>query len=102
MDLHVRVIGRGDLSAQIYRQLLEAVMDGRLRSGERLPPSRELALSLEVSRNTVTIAYERLAAEGLLSGRIGSGTFVSAEPLIGQIRTRRAPAGAVRPRRRWE
>ncbi len=77
-------------------------MEGRLRAGERLPPSRELADSLDVSRNTVTIAYEQLAAEGVVSGRIGSGTFVTTEPLISQIRTRRAPAGAVRPRRRWE
>jgi GntR family transcriptional regulator/MocR family aminotransferase len=86
---------------RIYRQLLDAVLDGRLRAGERLPPPRELALRLDVSRNTVTVAYEWLAAEGYLSGRIGAGTFVSAEPLS-QVRARRAPSGAVRPRRLWE
>src|SRR5262245_64420406 len=101
MDLHVSLQGPGDLSTRIYRQLLDAVLDGRLRPGERLPPSRELALRLDVSRNTVTVAYERLAAEGFVNGRIGSGTFVSTEPLA-HARTRRAPAGAVGPRRVWE
>src|SRR5262245_43611670 len=101
VELHVSLTGRGGLSAQIYRQLLDAVLDGRLRAGEPLPPSRELAASLAVSRNTVTVAYERLAAEGFLDGRIGAGTFVAAEP-IPQILGRRAPAGAIRPRRLWE
>ncbi len=101
MDVHVSLKGRGDLSARIYRQLLDAVLDGRLRAGERLPPTRELAVRLDVSRNTVTVAYERLAAEGVLSGRIGAGTFVSTEPLS-STQARRAPPGAVRPRRLWE
>ena len=101
MDVHVSLAGRGDLSARIYRQLLDAVLDGRLPAGERLPPTRELARRLDVSRNTVTVAYERLAAEGILSGRIGAGTFVSSEPL-GRIQSRKAPSGAVRPRRLWE
>ena len=101
VDVHVSLDGCGDLSVRIYRQLLEAVLDGRLRAGERLPPSRELAARLDVSRNTVTVAYERLAAEGYLAGRIGSGTFVSNEG-GGQVRARRAPAGAVRPRPLWE
>ncbi len=81
MEFHVSLSGRGDLSARIYRQLHEAVIDGRLRSGERLPPTRELARQLDVSRNTVALAYERLTAEGFLVGRVGAGTFVCANPL---------------------
>ena len=88
MDFHVSLTERGDLTARIYRQLLDAMLDGRLRPGERLPPTRELARRLDVSRNTVTVAYERLIAEGFLAGRIGAGTFVGAEPLP------RAPADA--------
>src|SRR2546428_123227 len=42
-DVHVSLAGRGDLSARIYRQLLDAILDGRLRPGERLPPTRERA-----------------------------------------------------------
>ncbi|KAB8196356.1 aminotransferase class I/II-fold pyridoxal phosphate-dependent enzyme [Nonomuraea phyllanthi] len=97
MDLHITLEGRGDLAAQVYRQLLDAILDGRLRSGERLPPTRELARRLEISRNTVALAYDRLVADGFLVGRAGAGTFVSAEP----VRGRAAPKGVVRPRAIW-
>ncbi|MEU9837199.1 PLP-dependent aminotransferase family protein [Streptosporangium sp. NPDC048047] len=101
MDVHVTLTGRGDLSARIYRQLREAVLDGRLRPGERLPPTRELARRLKVSRNTVSIAYDRLTAEGFLVGRVGAGTFVCDEP-PGRTLPRSAPAGGdVRPRAFW-
>jgi GntR family transcriptional regulator/MocR family aminotransferase len=101
VDLHVTLAGRGDLSARIYRQLLDAVMDGRLRPGERLPPTRELAQRLAVSRNTVAVAYDRLTAEGFLVGRVGAGTFVH-ETATSGVRGRAAPTGRdVRPRRWW-
>ena len=80
MDVHIGLTRRGDLSMQIYRQLLEAVRDGRLRPGERLPPTRILAQRLDVSRNTVGVAYELLAAEGVLVGRVGAGSFVWTNP----------------------
>jgi GntR family transcriptional regulator / MocR family aminotransferase len=98
MDVHITLGGRGDLSARIHHQLLDAIVDGRLRPGERLPPTRELARRVGVSRNTVAVAYERLAAEGVLTGRVGAGTFVCAEA-IRSVRTRHAPAGTgVHPR----
>jgi GntR family transcriptional regulator/MocR family aminotransferase len=100
MDLQVSLAGRGDLAARIYRQLRDAILDGRLRAGERLPPTRELARSLEVSRNTVATAYDRLTAEGFLIGKVGAGTFVSTEPVT-RLRSRSAPAGGVRPRPSW-
>ncbi|MEV0161066.1 PLP-dependent aminotransferase family protein [Nonomuraea fuscirosea] len=98
MDVHISLHGRGDLAAQVYRQLLDAILDGRLRSGERLPPTRDLARGLEISRNTVALAYDRLVADGFLVGRAGAGTFVSAEP----VRGRAAPKGVVRPRPVWD
>ncbi|WP_412540365.1 PLP-dependent aminotransferase family protein [Longispora sp. K20-0274] len=105
VDVHVTLAGRGDLTARIYRQLLDAILDGRLRTGERLPPTRELAASLEVSRNTVAAAYDRLTAEGFLVGRVGAGTFVadgSVTRVEARAAARRAPAGrSVRPRRLW-
>ncbi|HEU5110003.1 MAG TPA: GntR family transcriptional regulator, partial [Micromonosporaceae bacterium] len=70
MDLHVTLAGRGDRASRIYHQLREAILDGRLRPGERLPPTRELAARLEVARNTVSVAYERLTAEGFLLARV--------------------------------
>jgi GntR family transcriptional regulator / MocR family aminotransferase len=100
MDFHVSLTGRGDLAADVYRQLREAILDGRLQSGERLPPTRELAQRLAVSRNTVSAAYDRLTAEGFLVGRVGAGTFVCAESL-GRTRSRRAPAGGAQPRPVW-
>ncbi|MBF6274374.1 MULTISPECIES: PLP-dependent aminotransferase family protein [Nocardia] len=78
MDVHVTLAGRGDLGGQIYRQIKAAVLDGRLIPGRRLPPSRELARRLAVSRNTVTGAYDRLVAEGLAESRVGAGIFVRA------------------------
>ncbi|WP_345761433.1 PLP-dependent aminotransferase family protein [Diaminobutyricibacter sp. McL0608] len=104
MDVHVRIEGRGDRSDRIYRQLRDAIHDGRLRRGERLPPSRDLAGRLAVSRNTVAVAYERLAAEGYLVSRVGSGTFVAA-PTPGPHRAggRRAPvSSALHPRSLWQ
>jgi GntR family transcriptional regulator/MocR family aminotransferase len=103
VDLHVSLAGRGDRTTRIYRQLREAILDGRLRAGDRLPPTRELASRLEVARGTVAVAYERLTAEGFAVARVGAGTFVSSsvagEPVA---RTRTAPGGAVRPRPCWE
>jgi GntR family transcriptional regulator/MocR family aminotransferase len=102
MDIHVNLRGRGDLSAGIYRQLFDAIVDGRLRPGERLPPTRELAKRLAVARNTVAVAYERLAAEGVIVGHVGAGTFVNADALSRSL-SRSAPAGAgVSPRSVWQ
>lgn len=80
MELHVHLEGRGDLARQIYRQIRSAILGGRLTRGDRLPPTRELARRHDVSRNTVSLAYEWLAAEGLISGRKGAGSFVESDP----------------------
>jgi GntR family transcriptional regulator/MocR family aminotransferase len=93
MDVHITLSSEGELTEQIFRQLLEAIVDGRLRDGERLPPTRELASQLKVSRNTVGVAYDRLHAEGLTTSRVGSGTFVST-PGVNKEFPRRARRGA--------
>ncbi|NVB78222.1 MAG: PLP-dependent aminotransferase family protein, partial [Kofleriaceae bacterium] len=79
MELHLSLGRHGRLASDVYRQLLAAIRDGRLRPGDQLPATRQLAKSLEVSRNTVLDAYQRLTAEGFLVGRAGAGTFVSPE-----------------------
>lgn len=66
------------LHRQLFDQLRQAVLAGRVRPGERLPSTRSLAQRLGVSRQTVCLAYDQLLAEGYLVGRRGSGTFVSA------------------------
>ncbi|SMF78252.1 transcriptional regulator, GntR family [Tistlia consotensis] len=65
------------LFRQLYGQLREAILSGRLPGGQRLPSSRLLAGELACSRNTVVGAFEQLLAEGYLEGRRGSGTYVS-------------------------
>ncbi len=61
---------------QIADQIRDQVLEGRLGPGERLPPIRELAKHLGVNRDTVSTAYESLAAEGVLDSQVGRGTFV--------------------------
>lgn len=65
------------LSEQIYRGLRAAIGDGRLPPGGKLPSSRRLAAALEVSRNTVTAAYELLAAEGVVTVRSGAAPRIA-------------------------
>jgi len=84
MDLFLD--GDGPVYRQVARALRGAIVAGRLPHGARVPPSRELAHDLGVSRNTVVTAYEELRVEGLLSGRVGAGSFVqSAKPPTGRI-----------------
>ncbi|MFC0114716.1 MocR-like pyridoxine biosynthesis transcription factor PdxR [Kibdelosporangium aridum] len=77
MEFHVSLIGRGEKTGQIYQQVKAAIMDGRLRPHDPLPPTRELANRLSVSRNTVSAAYDRLTAEGFVTTKRGAGTYVS-------------------------
>ncbi len=65
------------LTRQIYTSLREAILSGRLRAGDRLPPSRALAQALGVARLTVATAYDWLSAEGYVAGRVGAGTYVA-------------------------
>ena len=65
------------LRAQLEASLREAIRAGRLRAGERLPSSRELARDLGVSRGMVQDCYGQLLAEGYLTSRTGSATRVA-------------------------
>lgn len=68
------------LQAQIFDQVRALILDGRLQAGMALPPTRALAERFSVSRNTVMIAYERLAAEGYVEARGTAGIFVTSIP----------------------
>ena len=65
------------LYRQLYDELREAILSGRLIAGARLPSTRDLASELKVSRNTVINAFEQLLAEGYVEGHVGAGTYVS-------------------------
>lgn len=99
MELHLTLDGRQDLAGQLYRQLRAAILDGRLAAGDRLPPMRFLAERLQVSRKTVGEAYERLAAEGFLQGKVGSGTYVSAR--LTPLERPRPAAAALQANPHW-
>lgn len=86
---------------QLYDQMRGLILDGRLKAGARLPSSRTLSRELEISRNTVTSAFDQLFAEGYLVGKVGAGSFVSDE-LPEESLTPRAdpvPIGPNAPRR---
>jgi GntR family transcriptional regulator/MocR family aminotransferase len=118
--MHLELDGRGARYAQLARSLKSAIFGGQLKPGSRLPPTRELAVQLGLSRNTVLTAYEILCAEQLAQARGGSGTYVTAtavpeaprrasEPVPAQsryaARLRQLPPSAFRrygPRARYD
>lgn len=64
------------MQQQLGEQLRQAILDGRLAKGMRLPSTRTLARTLGVSRTVTSGAYDQLVAEGYLEGQQGSGTYV--------------------------
>jgi 2-aminoadipate transaminase len=77
----------------IYRQLgsyLQRLIEtGDLRSGDRLPPTRELAGQLGLNRTTISAAYDLLETVGLIKGEVGRGSYVCGGP----ERSRQAATG---------
>ena len=75
------------LFRQLYTRLKDAMLQGALAPGARLPATRALCDVLGVSRQTVLAAYDQLTAEGYLRGGVGQGTFVDeALPLARRAR----------------
>lgn len=66
----------GTTAEEVIAQLREMIHRGDLRSGDRLPPERDLAKQLGVSRPTLRAGIRSLAAVGVLKSRQGAGTFV--------------------------
>jgi GntR family transcriptional regulator / MocR family aminotransferase len=67
----------GRLFRQVYVGIRDAILSGAFRAGERLPSTRDLAEQLGLSRTVVLLAYDQLLAEGFVTGRGGSGTYVA-------------------------
>src|SRR5512146_1415844 len=65
------------LANWLYSELRAAILEGRLRSGVKVPGSRDFAELYRVSRGTVVHVFERLLDEGYLLSRVGVGTWVN-------------------------
>ena len=89
--------GGTPLYQQLYAALRDAILNGRLSRGRRVPASRALADELSISRNTVVSAYDQLLAEGYLETRPGSGSYVTSE--LPDAMTPAAPRPHAAPRR---
>ena len=83
------------LHRQVYAAFRAAIVDGRLRPGQRIPSTRLLASEVGVSRFPVLNAYAQLLAEGYLQSRIGAGTVVSSS--LPEQMTSATPARAKKP-----
>ena len=64
----------------LFRQLQQAILQGRIAVGSQLPATRELAEVLGIARNTVKSSYEMLVDEGYIESRTGAGSFVAELP----------------------
>src|SRR5262245_48537668 len=73
-------LGGASVTQELVRRFAEAIDDGRLAPGERLPPTRELARLADVNPLTAARVYRRLRELGYLSATVGRGTFVRSLP----------------------
>lgn len=82
------------IASWLYRELRNAILDGRLKPGARLPASRDFAKQYGFSRGTIVGVFERMQAEGYLSSRVGFGTWINrVAPSMPLLPTRsRSPA----------
>ena len=92
------------IQRQLYQRVRDAIADGRLRPGERLPSARGLASQLGVARGTVDAALARLIGEGYVETRGPAGSFISphlaaAAPPTPVPQVRRLPAAPGTPSR---
>lgn len=67
---------RVSLSRQLYMYYKESILNGNLKSNDKLPSTRELSRDLNIARNVVLDCYEQLIAEGYIYTKSGSGTYI--------------------------
>jgi GntR family transcriptional repressor for pyruvate dehydrogenase complex len=81
-------VPRTKLYQKVVKQVQDIIRDGLLRPGDMLPPERELAERLQVSRGSLREAILALESMGLVEPRHGEGTIIrdlSAAPLVNQL-----------------
>jgi GntR family transcriptional regulator/MocR family aminotransferase len=62
---------------RVFEAIRRAILSHQLPGGAKLPSTRDLAIDLGYSRNTMLVAYDQLLAEGYVEARTGSGTYVA-------------------------
>lgn len=79
-DLNLHIVKASGLAVylQIAQQVVDEIQRGRLNPSDAMPGTRELAISLQVNRKTIVLAYNELIAQGWLTTESRRGTFVSA------------------------
>jgi GntR family transcriptional regulator/MocR family aminotransferase len=96
VDLEMEFRPGVPLRRQLEGALRVAIRSGRLAPGSVLPPSRDLAEELGVSRGVVVDSYAQLTTEGYVTAKRGSGTRVALLPASGTapaMRARRSGVG---------
>src|SRR5688572_9619479 len=75
--ISINPAAQAPLYRQLYDEFRAAILAGRLKAGNKLPPTRELANELGISRNTVVAAYDQLLSEGYIESHVGAGAWVT-------------------------
>jgi len=79
-EIYDDVTGHSQLTMQVVEHVRSLIAKGEVRPGDRLPPERELARKLKISRSSLRAGIGFLSAMGVLKSRHGAGTFVSSGP----------------------
>ena len=79
-EVHDDVTAHSQLTMQVVEHVRSLIAKGEVRPGDRLPPERELARKLKISRSSLRAGIGFLSAMGVLKSRHGAGTFVSSGP----------------------
>lgn len=91
--------GSRERRRELHRQLRTAIIEGRLRAGVRLPPTRAFASTYGVSRNTAIAIYDLLLGEGYVATHRGGGTYVAKTGVARRPSVMKAVAPALNDRR---
>ena len=78
-ETQLKAIKPRRLYQDVVQQIRDLIQEGTLKPGDRLPPERDLAEQLQVSRSSLREAMRTLELQGLVVSRPGAGTFVNAE-----------------------
>jgi GntR family transcriptional regulator, transcriptional repressor for pyruvate dehydrogenase complex len=79
-EVHDEVTGHSQLTMQVVEHVRSLIAKGEVKPGDRLPPERDLARQLKISRSSLRAGIGFLSAMGVLKSRHGAGTFVSSGP----------------------